>query len=69
MTKQTISQISGIQNEEYDKVTIATGANGTAVFESEDPMALMVVVCVAINNGADFVSGNATSVILRRDIP
>ena len=23
MTKQTISQISGIQNEEYDKVTIA----------------------------------------------
>ena len=31
MTKQTISQISGIQNEEYDKVTIAPGANG---FES-----------------------------------
>ena len=66
MLKQTITQISGIQTEEYDKVTIAPGANGTAIFESEDPLALANVICVAINNGADFVSGNATSVILRR---
>ena len=66
MMKQTISQISGIQTVEYDKVTIAPGANGTAIFESEDPMALAIVICVAINNGANFVSGNTTSVILRR---
>ena len=67
MLKQTISQISGIQTEEYDKVTITPGANGTAIFESEDTMALVVVICVAISNGADFVSGNDTSVILRRN--
>ena len=66
MNKQTISQISGIQNEEYDKVTITPSTNGTAVLESEDSIALMVAVCTAINNGADFVSGNATSVVIRR---
>ena len=51
-----------------ENVTIRPGEiEGTAIFESDDPHALMVTVCIAINNGGiEFVSGTDTAATLRR---
>lgn len=37
----------------------------TYVLESEDKIALMTAVCTAISNGADFVSGDDNSAVMR----
>ena len=41
------------------------GDADTYVLASEDKIALMTAVCVAINNGADFVSGDDNSAVMR----
>ena len=48
-------------------VTITPGADKSiAILESNDPMALAAAVCVAISNGAKFVSGTPTMATLER---
>ena len=49
-------------------VTIREGeSDNECVLESDDPLALIMAVCIAINNGGvDFVSGTETTATLRR---
>lgn len=47
-------------------VNITRGNGNTAILESNDPMALATAVCVAISNGATFVSGTDTTATLER---